>query len=143
MVYECTAMWANITTPNTRFEPKYSIDLVVDNDTAQSLKKEGFNVKFDKEEGPTITIKRNVNGPNGMIRKAPKLLDGSKNEMDCLVGNVSKVKVQARPWEMTRNGQDFKGLELQAVQVIDLVQYSSGDGDEFDAVVEEAEVDEL
>jgi hypothetical protein len=44
---------------------------------------------------------------------------------------------------MTRNGQDFKGLELQAVQVIDLVQYSSGDGDEFDSVVEEAEVDEL
>jgi hypothetical protein len=63
--------------------------------------------------------------------------------MDCLVGNGSKVKVQARPWEMTRNGQDFKGLELQAVQVIDLVQYSSGDGDEFDSVVEEAEVDEL
>ena len=75
MVYEGTAMWANITTPNTRFEPKYSIDLVVDNDTAQSLKKEGFNIKFDKEEGPTITIKRNVNGPNGMVRKAPKLLD--------------------------------------------------------------------
>ena len=143
MVYEGTAYWASITTPNTRFEPKYSIDLVVDNDTAQTLKKEGFNVKFDKEEGPTITIKRNVNGPNGMVRKAPKLLDRNKNEMDCLVGNGSKVKGQARPWEMPRTGQDFTGLELQAVQVIDLVQYSSGDGDEFDAVVEEAEVDEL
>ena len=142
MVYEGTAMWANITTPNTRFEPKYSIDLVVDNDTAQSLKQEGFNVKFDKEEGPTITIKRNVSGPNGMVRKAPKLLDKNKNEMDCLVGNGSKVKVQARPWEMSRNGKDFKGLELQAVQVIDLVQYSSGDGDEFDTIMEEAEVDE-
>ena len=79
MVYEGTAMWANITTPNTRFEPKYSIDLVVDNDTAQSLKQEGFNVKFDKEEGPTITIKRNVSGPNGMVRKSPKLLDKNKN----------------------------------------------------------------
>ena len=143
MVYEGTAMWASITTPNTRFEPKYSIDLVVDNDTAHSLKKEGFNVKFDKEEGPTITIKRNVNGPNGMIRKAPKLLDGSKNEMDCLVGNGSKVRVQARSWEMNRNGQQFKGLELQAVQVLELVQYSSGDGDEFDAIETEVEVDEL
>ena len=143
MVYEGTAMWASITTPNTRFEPKYSIDLVVDNEMAQALKSEGYKVKFDKEEGPTITMKRNVNGPNGMIRKAPKLLDRNKNELDCLVGNGSRVRVQARPWEMVRNGQEFKGLELQAVQVLDLVQYSSGDGDEFDAIESEAEVDEL
>ena len=143
MVYEGTAMWASITTPNTRFEPKYSIDLVVDNDMAQALTNEGYKVKFDKEEGPTITMKRNVNGPNGMIRKPPTLLDKDKNKLDCLVGNGSKVRVQARPWEMTRNGQDFKGLELQAVQVLDLVQYSSGDGDEFDAIESEAEVDEL
>ena len=143
MVYEGTAMWASITTPNTRFEPKYSIDLVVDNDMAQALKSEGYKVKFDKEEGPTITMKRNVNGPNGMIRKAPKLVDRDKNELDCLVGNGSKVRVQARPWEMVRNGQEFKGLELQAVQVLDLVQYSSGYGDEFDALESEAEVDEL
>ena len=54
MVYEGIAMWASITTPNTRFEPKYSINLVVDNDTAQTLKNEGFSVKFDKEEGKSI-----------------------------------------------------------------------------------------
>ena len=65
MVYEGIAYWASITTPNTRFEPKYSVDLVVDKDTAQDLKEKGFSVKFDKEEGPTISIKRNVNGPNG------------------------------------------------------------------------------
>ena len=143
MVYEGTAMWASITTPNTRFEPKYSIDLVVDNDMAQALTNEGYRVKFDKPDGPTITMKRNVNGPNGMIRKPPTLLDKDKNKLDCLVGNGSRVRVQARPWEMTRNGQEFKGLELQAVQVLDLVQYSSGDGDEFDAIESEAEVDEL
>ena len=144
MVYEGIAYWAAITTPNTRFEPKYSVDLVLDKDTAQDLKEKGFSVKFDKEEGPTISIKRNVYGPNGMVRKAPKLLDKDKNELDCLVGNGSKVKVQCKPWEINRNGQAFKGLELQAVQVIDLVQYSSGDGDEFDAITDlETEVDEL
>jgi len=143
MVIEGTAMWASIKSPNTRYEPKYTIDLVVDNKTAQDLNKQGFNVKFDKEEGPTINIKRMVNGPNGMVRKAPALMDKSKQDMDCAVGNGSKVRVQARPWEMVRNGQEFKGLELQAVQVLDLVQYSSGDGDEFDAIESEAEVDEL
>jgi hypothetical protein len=143
MIYEGVAYWASITTPNTRFEPKYTIDLVVDNDTAQQLKTEGFSVKFDKEEGPTITMKRNVNGPNGMVRKAPKLLDKNKNELDCKVGNGSKVRVQAKPWEINRNGQAFKGLELQAVQVLDLVSFSGGDGDEFENILENMEEVEL
>ena len=82
--------------------------------------------------------------PNGMVRNPPTLMDAQKQTLDCLVGNGSKVKVQARPWEINRNGQDFKGLELQAVQVIDLVRYSTGDGDEFDIVEsDEKEVDEL
>jgi len=142
MVYEGIAYWASITTPNTRFEPKYTIDLVIDDGIADQLRADGITVK-DKDEGATITIKRLVNGTNGMIRRAPKLMDKNKNELDCLVGNGSKVKVQAKPWAVERNGQTFKGLELQAVQVLDLVQFSSGDGDEFDILLEESEVDEL
>ena len=142
MVYEGIAYWASITTPNTRFEPKYTIDLVIDDGIADQLRADGITVK-DKDEGATITIKRLVNGTNGMIRRAPKLMDKNKNELDCLVGNGSKVKVQEKPWAVERNGQTFKGLELQAVQVLDLVQFSSGDGDEFDILLEESEVDEL
>ena len=143
MVIEGTAMWASIKSPNTKYEPKYTIDLVVDNKTAQDLDKQGFSVKFDKPEGPTINIKRKVNGPSGMIRKAPKLIDKNKQEMDCAVGNGSKVRVQANPWEVEMNGNNYKGLELQAVQVVELVQYSAGDGDELDVILEEAEVSEL
>jgi len=142
MVYEGIAYWASVTTPNTRFEPKYTIDLVVDDGTADQLRAEGITVK-DKDEGATVTIKRLVNGNNGMVRKAPKLMDRNKNELDCLVGNGSKVRVQAKPWKIDRNGQEFKGLELQAVQVLDLIQFSSGDGDEFDVLPGEEEVDEL
>mgnify|MGYP003147782325 CR=1 FL=1 len=147
MVLEGIANWASITQPNTRFEPKYCIDVVLADETAQELKNEGYTIK-EKEGGPTITLSRKVNGPNGMIRKAPVLMDAQKEPLDCLVGNGSKVKVQARPWEMNRNGQDFKGLELQAVQVLDLVHYegasSSADGDEFvSELVTEEEVDGL
>ena len=142
MVYEGTAYWASVTTPNTRFEPTYTIDLVVDEDTAEQLRTSGITIK-DKEEGPTVTMKRNVNGPNGMVRRAPRLIDRNKEELDCLVGNGSKVRVQAKEWEINRNGQAFKGLELQAVQVLDLIEYKSGDGDEFDAFPDEAEVDSL
>ena len=49
MVYEGTAYWASVTTPNTRFEPKYTIDLVVDEDTAEQLRTSGITIK-DKEE---------------------------------------------------------------------------------------------
>jgi len=142
MVYEGTAYWASVTTPNTRFEPKYTIDLVVDEDIAEQLRTDGITIK-DKDEGPTVTIKRNVNGPNGMVRKAPRLMDRNKNELDCLVGNGSKVRVQAKEWEINRNGQAFKGLELQAVQVLDLIEYRSGDGDEFDTLPDEIEVEGL
>jgi hypothetical protein len=143
MVLEGIANWASITTPNTRFEHKYCIDVVLDNEAAEELRSQGYNIK-DKDDGPTITVSRKVNGPNGMVRKPPTLMDAQKQKLDCLVGNGSKVRVQARPWEITRNGQDFKGLELQAVQVIDLVSYSTGDGDEFDVVESnETEVDEL
>jgi hypothetical protein len=145
MVYEGTAYWASVTTPNTRFEPKYTIDLVVDEDTAEQLRTSGITIK-DKEEGPTVTMKRNVNGPNGMVRRAPRLIDRNKDDLDCLVGNGSKVRVQAKEWEINRNGQAFKGLELQAVQVLDLIEYKSGDGDEFlvlDDLPNEAAVDSL
>ena len=143
MVIEGIACWASITQPNTRFEPKYCIEVVLEDDKANELKELGFTIK-EKESGPTITLTRKVTGPRGTVREAPALFDAQKAPLNCLVGNGSKVKVQGRPWEMNRNGQDFKGLELQAVQVIDLVPYSSGDGDELVAEsVNEEEVDEL
>ena len=42
--------------------------------------------------------------------------------------------MQYREWETSNNYGDFKGLDLQAVQVIDLVQYRTGDGDELGSV---------
>ncbi len=140
-VLEGTAYWASVKTPNTTYEPTYSVNLVVDEATAEDFKTRGFTVK-PTEDGPAIIIKRKVNGPRGMIRDAPKLYDRSKNEVDCQVGNGSKVKVQFKEWETERNGQQFKGLDFMAMQIIDLVQYSGQAGDEFDSLDDELE-DEL
>ncbi len=134
------AYWASVTSPNTTYEPVYTINLVVDNEVANDFRSRGFTVK-DKEEGPTVVFKRKVHGPNGMIRQAPKLIDRQKNEMDCQIGNGSVVRVQYKEWESTRQGTVYKGLDLQAVQVVDLVSYSSKGLDEFDVI--EEEVDEL
>ena len=137
-IQEGIAYWASVTTPNTKFERVYTVDLVVSDEVANDFESRGYKVKEitmnDEVVGKAITFKRKVNGPNGMVRQAPKLLDANKNPIDELVGNGSKVRVQYNEWETSNKYGDFKGLDFQAMQVIDLVQYKSGDGSEFEAI---------
>jgi len=129
-VVEGTAYWASIKTPNTRFEPVYTVNLVVDEDTANDFASRGHKIK-QMDEGPSIIIKRKVNGPNGMVRVAPRLLDVDKQEVNYAVGNGSKIRVQYNEYEGTNKFGDYKGLDLQAIQVLDLIEYRSEDGAEL------------
>tara|TARA_R110002012_G_scaffold81295_7_gene205752 strand:- start:958 stop:1371 length:414 start_codon:yes stop_codon:yes gene_type:complete len=125
-----TAYWASIKTPNTKFEPVYTVNLVVDEDTANDFASRGHKIK-QMDEGPSLVIKRKVNGPNGMVRTAPRLLDAEKNEVNYSVGNGSKVRVQFNEYEGENKYGPYTGLDLQAVQVIDLVEYRAEDGAEL------------
>jgi len=125
-----TAYWASIKTPNTKFEPVYTINLVVDEDTANDFASRGHKIK-QMDEGPSIIIKRKVNGPNGMVRTAPRLLDSEKNEVNFSVGNGSKVRVQFNEYQGENKYGPYSGLDLQAVQVLDLVEYRAEDGAEL------------
>jgi hypothetical protein len=139
-VIEGKAYWSFVTTPNTKYTPAYSVNLVVDESTADSFRDRGFTVK-DMEEGPALIIKRKVDGKDGMVRQAPKLFDRSKREIDVTVGNGSHVKVQYKEWDTKWNGQVFKGLDFQAMQVLDLVEYNAPDGSEFN--IEDGDGDEI
>ena len=130
MIVEGTAYWASIKTPNTTFEPVYTVNLVVDQDTADDFAGRGHKVK-QMDEGPALIIKRKVNGPNGMVRNAPRLLDQNKQEVNLAVGNGSKIRVQCNEFEWEYAGNTGKCLDLQAVQIIDLVEYKAEDGSEF------------
>jgi hypothetical protein len=141
-VLEGTAYWAFVTTPNTKFDPVYSVNLVVDNETASDFEDRGFTVK-QMEEGPAIIIKRKVNGPKGMVRKAPKLIGRNLEPLTVNVGNGSKVKVKYKEWESTWNGRNFKGLDFIKMQVIDLVEYQSDDDDDELTAIEEEELEDL
>tara|TARA_R100000458_G_C8268015_1_gene242877 strand:- start:1677 stop:2090 length:414 start_codon:yes stop_codon:yes gene_type:complete len=129
-IVEGTAYWASIKTPNTRFEPVYTVNLVVDDETANDFASRGHKLK-QMDEGQAIIIKRKVNGPNGMVRPAPRLLDVNKQEVNYAVGNGSKVKIQYAEYEGSNKFGDYKGLDLQAVQVLDLIEYRSEDGAEL------------
>ena len=130
MIVEGTAYWASIKEPNTTYEPMYTINLVVDEETANDFASRGHKIK-QHDEGPAIVIKRKVNGPNGIVRPAPRLLDESKQEVTTAVGNGSKVRVQFNEYAGEGKYGPYTGLDLQAVQIVDLVPYKNGDGDEF------------
>jgi hypothetical protein len=140
-ILQGTAYWVSATTPNTTFEPVYSVNLVVDEVTAEDFKSRGFSIK-EMDEGPAIVIKRKVNGPNGMIRPAPRLVDAYKNQFDARIGNGSEVKVQYKEWQSEWKGKTFYGLDFQAMQVLSLIEVGSADGAEFDVLDSEME-DEL
>jgi hypothetical protein len=129
-ILEGTAYWASITTPNTTFEPVYTVNLVVDNETANEFASRGHTVK-QMDEGPALIVKRKVNGPKGMVRPAPRLFDKDKQEISTAVGNGSQVRVQFNEYDWEYAGKQGKGLDLQAVQILNLVEYKNGDGDEF------------
>ena len=140
-ILQGTAYWVSATTPNTTFEPVYSVNLVVDEVTAEDFKSRGFSIK-EMDEGPAIVIKRKVNGPNGMIRPAPRLVDAYKNPLDARIGNGSEVKVQYKEWQSEWKGKTFYGLDFQAMQVLSLIEVGSADGAEFDVLDSKME-DEL
>ena len=121
--------WASITRPNTTFDPVYQIDLAVDDDVAKDFSGKGITVKED-ERGKIDKYKLRVSRADGTNNPAPKLVDASKNPIDVLVGNGSTVKVMYKEYDWNYAGKTGVGLDLQAVQVIDLFPY----GEEFDKV---------
>jgi hypothetical protein len=108
-ILEGTAYWASITTPNTTFEPVYTVNLVVDDETANDFASRGHKIK-QMDEGPAVILKRKVNGPNGMIRPAPRLMDASKQDVSIAVGNGSKIKVQYNEYSGEGKFGPYKGL---------------------------------
>jgi hypothetical protein len=114
----------------------YTVDLIVDEETANDFASRGHKIK-QHDEGPAVVIKRKVNGPNGVTRPAPRLLDKDKQEINVAVGNGSKVRVQFNEYSGEGKYGPYQGLDLQAVQVVDLIEYRSADGEELLADGEE------
>ena len=125
------AMWANISTPNTKFEPhKYGIVVLTDEDTATRLEGLGLSrtrtrdgkPKYDE---PAFTFSKRATRNDGTANAAPKLVDTDGADMDVSVGNGSEVVVKIKPYK-----NDYgQFAELMAVKVENLIEYVEGDSD--------------
>jgi|TARA_R110000737_G_C14344719_1_gene443977 hypothetical protein len=137
---EGTAYWASLSRPNEKFEPMWRIDLALDDDTAAQFAKEGFTLGETTIDGDTvkniIKFKRKVSKNNGDKNQPPMIVDGAKKPLDKIVGNGSKVVVMYKSYDWNYKGKTGKGLDLQAVQVKELVEYTPRE--DFD-VIESAE----
>ncbi|MAZ04227.1 MAG: hypothetical protein CMN56_13930 [Sneathiella sp.] len=135
------AYWASVVAPNTTFDSDgvWSIDVCnLDKKTLASVKKEGLTVKNKGDErGDFVTIKRKVrNQKTGELNRAPTLVDAQKRiMMNTAVGNGSLVNVKYNSYDWEFGGRKGVGANLQAIQVVELVPYSSGDdGEDFEIV---------
>jgi len=125
------AMWANITSPNTRFQPhKYGLTVLTDADTAAKLEGIGLNQVKDragqpKYDEPAFTFSKRASNNDGVANTAPKLINVDGDPIDVSVGNGSEVTVKIKPYK-----NDFgQFAELMAVKVENLIEYVEGDTD--------------
>ena len=125
------AMWANITSPNTRFQPhKYGLTVLTDPETASKLEGIGLNQVRDrsgqpKYDEPAFTFSKRATRNDGTANTAPKLVDTDGADMDVSVGNGSEVVVKIKPYK-----NDYgQFAELMAVKVENLVEYVEGESD--------------
>lgn len=134
-VIKGTAFWASIETPNTKYEPQWSVDLIPDSlEEFKALKDAGFKVKTMKDGQEALHFRRKCERADGQKNKQPRLLDANKNPIDLQVGNGSKVAVQYDAFKGSGKFGPYQGLDLRAVQVLDLVSFGGVDGDEFETV---------
>ena len=129
------AYWSHVITPNTKFNPDGEWSIEVCNLDAKNKKVaegDGLTIKNkDDDRGDFVTLKQYARTKDGSPRKI-SVKDSQRNPFpnDKLIGNGSKVNVSYFPKEYTVYGGGVKGY-LNAVQVVDLVEYKT---DDFDVV---------
>jgi len=129
------AYWSHVIRPNTKFNPdgEYSIEICnLDAKNKKVAEGDGLTIKNkDDDRGDFVTLKQYARTKDGSPRKI-SVKDSQRNPFpnDKLIGNGSKVNVSYFPKEYTVYGGGVKGY-LNAVQVVDLVEYKT---DDFDVV---------
>lgn len=123
--------WASIQKPNTKFEPVWTIDIIVDEATKGRLEAVGLKTKKDKDGDTIFKIKRKVNKKDGSENSPPEVLDAEGNPFTRLVGNGSKVKVNFSPYDWESFGSSGKNAWLNSVTVLEHVPFEEEDDTDF------------
>ena len=134
-----TAYWASVITPNTKFDADgvWTIDVGnLDDLNKKKAQKDGLTIKNKGDEKEDfVTFKRKVRNAKGSLNRQPNVVDANKRLItETMVGNGSKVNVLYEPFEWNFGGKTGVSADLRAVQVTELVPYSTEEDDAFDVV---------
>ena len=123
------AYYANVVTPNTTFDDRWEINLVLDDEVLEEFENRGHTIK-EKDYGRFINFKRNVEKKGGGQNIRPLLINEERKRVDTLpkIGNGSLVKVQYKEYSWAYADKAGKGRDLRAIQLLELVEYSEPDG---------------
>jgi len=123
------AYYANVVTPNTTFDSKWEVSLVLDDETLTEFENRGHPIK-EKDFGRFVHFKRNVDKKGGGQNTRPILVNEERKRVDTLpkIGNGSLVKIQYGEYAWNYQGKAGKGRDLRAIQLLDLVEYNEPDG---------------
>ena len=145
------AYWTHVHAPNTVFDPKWSVDLFPSQEDLAALTKMGLVIKTVKtrQDGSLshpgrevgdefVVFKRNVTTKAGRANVQPRCVDAKRKTIDAntLIGNGSVVNVAYRTYEWNYAGNNGVSTDLDAVQVLDLVEVQEAvDFEEADGYV--------
>jgi hypothetical protein len=134
-----TAYWASVITPNTKFDADgvWTIDIGnLDDLNKKKAQKDGLTVKNKGDEKEDfVTIKRKVRNAKGNLNRQPNVVDANKTLItETMIGNGSKVNVLYEPFEWNFGGKTGVSADLRAVQVTELVPYTTEEDDAFDVI---------
>ena len=129
------AYWAHVIAPNTKFNPDGEWSIEICNLNAKNKKvaeADGLTIKNKGDErGDFVTLKQYARSKDGSFRPMT-VKDSERNVFPSSkrIGNGASVNASYFPKAYTQYGGGVKGY-LNAVQVVDLVEYNV---DEFDVV---------
>ena len=134
-----TAYWASVISPNTKFDADgvWTIDVGnLDDLNKKKAQKDGLTIKNKGDEKDDfVTIKRKVRNAKGNLNRQPNVVDANKTLItETMIGNGSKVNVLYEPFEWNFGGKTGVSADLRAVQVTELVPYTTEEDDAFDVV---------
>lgn len=118
-----TCKWAKVYKPDMKFEPQYTIDLYMDDESWDSYADSGLRLKKkEDEDGEYVGFRRKVAGPEWKPDMGPPtVIDAKGNEFKELIGNGSKVTIKVDVYD-TKMG---KGHRLETVRVDEHVKYEA------------------
>ena len=136
-----TAYWASVITPNTKFDADgvWTIDVGnLDDLNKKKAQKDGLTIKNKGDEKEDfVTFKRKVRNAKGNLNRQPNVVDANKTLItETMVGNGSKVNVLYEPFEWNFGGKTGVSADLRAVQVTELVPYTTEEDDAFDVITD-------